>query len=232
MVDGATCARAPDVRSSRAQSLVARQYRTCRKTVCKSSSSCRSGKSNPKITRQSHYRKYAHAALAPMQLSASFVQYFHLCAYVHTLNSRKKAHRCPLTQWTRAHYRWQIFALELAAFVYPAALSTETEFGRGWKRTKRGSATNSISSKATSFHSVTGAWHPPPRLLPFEKLFRPAPGFDKHDAAAHLNGLCCKAQKNYLKDVKLWFLFSTIFCGFCFICTALLKHGQRWSLLQ
>lgn len=162
-----------------------------------------------------------------MQLSVSFVQYFHLCAYVHTLNSRKKAHRCPLTQWTRAHYRWQIFALELAAFVYPAALSTETEFGRGWKRTKRGSATNSIGSKATSFHSVTGAWHPPPRLLPFEKLFRPAPGFDKHDAAAHLNGLCCKAQTNYLKDEVVIFIFNH-FLWFLFYLYSIVK---AWSAM-
>lgn len=47
--------------------------------------------------------------------------------YIHLIHVK----RHPLTQWTRAHYCWQIFALEPGAFVYPPALSTEAQFGRG-----------------------------------------------------------------------------------------------------
>lgn len=76
-----------------------------------------------------------------------------MCMYIHFIHA--KIHRRPLTQWTRAHYCWQTFALEPGAFVYPPALSTEAQFGRGWKRTKRGSTTNSISSEATTPLSAT-----------------------------------------------------------------------------
>lgn len=136
--------------------------------------------------------------------------------YIQLIHAKKKkkkttTHRCPLTQRTRAHYCRQIFALVLAAFVYPAALSTETEFGREWKRTKRGSATNSISSKATSLHFATGAWHPPWRRHSFQKLFQAAPRFDKQDAATQLY---CQTWKNRQR-MKLWFLFSTILCYTC-----------------
>lgn len=136
--------------------------------MCKSSRSCWSGKSNPKITEL--------ISLSQMRTHNSHsygIQYviYTVFSFVHTPNShKKKVHRCPLTQQTRAHYRWQIFALELAASVYPAGLSTETEFGRGWKRTKRGSATNSIGSKATSLHSVTGCVVCKKKA--FKKLFR------------------------------------------------------------
>lgn len=50
--------------------------------------------------------------------------------YVHTLNTHIKTTHS-LAQWTKAHYCWQTFALEAAAFVYPLALSTEAQFGEG-----------------------------------------------------------------------------------------------------
>lgn len=93
---------------------------------------------------------------------------------VHTLNTHKNDTHW-LTQWTRAHYCWQIFAFEATAFVYPLAVSTEAQFDQGWKRL-RGEAQLTPSVQRPHLRSTTLVLKGGSLSLESYPFFHPAPG--------------------------------------------------------